>query len=574
MTITTKLIKSVIVGMNIILLFAVEASCNPVEKVVKIPIAGKKSIAELSQSGLDILVIENDYMLARAGAEKVLRLKQNGFSILPVKEKDFVWRLIKIPIANRNKLNKVLSNPELDIWEIQKDYIIAQVLDKQIRVLKEKGFSVKIIRKNALDILKDAIRMDESEAGLYHSYSEITSGLLEIETSYPDIAKVYDIGDSVEGRNILAIKLSDNPSQNEDEPKILFLGCHHAREWISVDVPFYLAKTLAENYAADQQVRDFIDGGEIWIVPMFNPDGHEYCRTNYRLWRKNTRDNGDGTFGIDLNRNYDYMWGGSGSSGDTSSYQYRGPSAFSEPETQAIRDLMLNNQFDLMLTYHSYSQLILFSWGYTTSPSPDHVLLSGMAQEISDLIHNVHSYSYTPMQSSSFYVTSGDTTDWTYGSFGIPSFTIELRPSSSGGGGFLLPEDQIMPTFEENWPAALYLIGWTQQDDIDEDGVINDLDNCRAIPNGPGLGTCSPGSSNAGSQCTNDNECGGTCTDHNFCSMNQENGDTDGYGDVCDNCPENCNSQQLDADGDEAGDVCDDTPGCGGCSLPVCEQEC
>ncbi len=299
------------------------------------------------------------------------------------------------------------------------------------------------------------------DAGLYHTNDEIIDELRRLQSQFPDIAHVTELGESLEGRKIMAIKISGSPGTEEEEPEVIFVGGHHAREWISVDVPFLLAKRLLKNYATDAATRSLVDGGSIWIIPLLNPDGHQYSVDSNRLWRKNRRNNGDGTFGVDLNRNYSFQWGGPGSSGDTFSETYRGPQAFSEPETRILRDLVAAHNFQAIISYHSYSQLVLFPWGYTRSPAPDAVLLQQLATSIADSIFSIHRQRYTPEQSSDLYVASGDATDWLYGNARVPSFTIELRPGSSSP-GFILPESEIQPTFEENLPAALFLIKWTQ----------------------------------------------------------------------------------------------------------------
>lgn len=299
------------------------------------------------------------------------------------------------------------------------------------------------------------------DAGLYHTNDEVEQELRALEAAFPDIAKVFDLGESVEQRRIWAIKISDNVAAEEGEPEVLFVGGHHAREWIAVDVPLLLAKHLATQYRSDSAVRNLVDNGEIWVVPLLNPDGHQYSVTNDRLWRKNRRNNGDGTFGVDLNRNYSFEWGGPGSSGDTFSETYRGPAAFSEPETQVIRDLASEHDFLAMISYHNYSQLVLFPWGHTTAAAPDQALLSQLATTMADSILDVHGKRYVPQQSSDLYLASGDATDWLYGETRVPSYTIELRPRSSRP-GFLLPESEIQPTFEENLPAALFLIEWVE----------------------------------------------------------------------------------------------------------------
>jgi carboxypeptidase T len=197
---------------------------------------------------------------------------------------------------------------------------------------------------------------------------------------------------------------------------------------------------------------------------MVNPDGHEHTRTTDRLWRKNRRRNEGGSIGVDPNRNYGYMWGTldvSTSSHVPSDQTYVGPRAFSEPEVRAVRDLVARQLMGGVLSYHSYSQLVLYPWGYTDDAIEDEADLSsmrGLAEDIQDLIKGVHGKTYVAQQASQLYPTAGDTTDWTYGEYDVPSLTIELRPASALEGGFILPADQIEPCWEENRPAALEFI--------------------------------------------------------------------------------------------------------------------
>ena len=299
-------------------------------------------------------------------------------------------------------------------------------------------------------------------AGLYHTYDEVETELRQLASDYPAISSMTTIGKSLEQRELWAIKISDNVSQDEEEPVVVFLGAHHAREWISVDVPFLIAEHLIENYSSDPSVARLVNNAEIWIVPMVNPDGHQYSVMTDRLWRKNRRNNGDGSFGVDLNRNYSHQWGGPGSSGDTFSETYRGPAPFSEPESQVVRDFLQQQSPKALISYHNYSQLVLYPWGYTNSPAPHKALLDSLAVAMAHQIRSVHGENYTPGQSSTLYLASGDTTDWLYALLGVPAYTIELRPDSYYP-GFKLPEAEILPTFEENLPAALLLIDWAIQ---------------------------------------------------------------------------------------------------------------
>ncbi len=297
--------------------------------------------------------------------------------------------------------------------------------------------------------------------GNYHSYKELETDLKALQANYPQLARVHIIGKSVEGRNIYALKVSDNVSQDEEEADTLFLGCHHAREWISVEVPYLLGKHLVENYATDTEVRRLVNQSEVWIIPLVNPDGLEYSIYYYRYWRKNRRLNADGSYGVDLNRNYGYLWGfdNEGSSPEPSSAVYRGQAPFSEPETRAIRDFFLSKNFRALVSYHSYSQIILYPWGYTTTPSAKDSVLREMAARMAELMAPVNGRVYSYGQAgASLYLTNGDTTDWAFGVAEIPAFTIELPPIDQLGGGFFNPEADIQAIFRENLPAALYLL--------------------------------------------------------------------------------------------------------------------
>jgi murein tripeptide amidase MpaA len=299
--------------------------------------------------------------------------------------------------------------------------------------------------------------------GQFHSYTELERDLMALADAYPELAQVIDIGDSLEQRNIYALRISDNVGIQENEASVIFLGCHHAREWISVEVPYLLGKYLVENYSTNAEVKRLVDNSDVWIVPLVNPDGLEYSIHFYRYWRKNMRNNGDGTYGVDLNRNYGYKWGWDnyGSSPHPSSEVYRGPGPFTEPEIQAVRDLFSQNDFRALVSYHNYSQVILYPWGYTENPSASEDLLFEIGNHMSQLMAPVNGRHYAAERAGDgFYLTNGDTTDWSFGTYGIPSYTIELPPDSSITGEFFNSEADIQPIFNENLPAALYLIDW------------------------------------------------------------------------------------------------------------------
>jgi carboxypeptidase T len=345
----------------------------------------------------------------------------------------------------------------LDVWEVAADHVVLRAAEAQLERLERMGYDVEQLQMT--EAYLSTFATAEAIAG-YHSAQTLEQDLRQLAEDRPEIAELHQVGSSLEGRPIWALRIGER--QGSDR-KLLVLGCHHAREWLAVEVPYLLAEHLVSNAGSDP-VQQWLAQGEIWLAPMVNPDGHEYSRTHDRLWRKNRRQNPDGSVGVDPNRNYGYMWGTlnvSTSSHVPSDQTYIGPRAFSEPETRAVRDLVARELFVGVLSYHSYSQLILYPWGYTAQPiadPDDHTELRELAEDMHKLIRDVHGETYTPEQSSQLYPTAGDTTDWTYGEYDIPSFTIELRPDTQEEGGFILPPDQIQPTWEENRPAALELI--------------------------------------------------------------------------------------------------------------------
>jgi carboxypeptidase T len=359
----------------------------------------------------------------------------------------------------RAPLTRLLTTPlGLDVWEVKPDHVVLQVNEAQAARLEAMGYVVDQLQMTEAYLSDFAT---ERAATGYHTVETIEQDLRRLAQDNPDFVELHEIGRSVEGRPLWALRIGERRGSTR---KVAFLGCHHAREWISVEVPYRLAAHLIDKVATDP-IRGWLQQGEVWVAPMVNPDGHEHTRTQNRLWRKNRRRNRDGSIGVDPNRNYGYMWGTlnvNTSSHVPSDETYVGPRAFSEPEVRAVRDLIARQLFGGVLTYHSYSQLILYPWGYTSHPLQDETDLHEMrdlAETMQQRIAGVHGKTYTAQQSSQLYPTAGDTTDWAYGEYDVPSLTVELRPASALEGGFILPADQIEPCWEENRPAALDFIG-------------------------------------------------------------------------------------------------------------------
>lgn len=309
----------------------------------------------------------------------------------------------------------------------------------------------------------------------YRNYESMLAELQQIEADYPEICKLYDVGDSwgkwysgpyYDGyrHDIWAMKVSDNVETNEDEPCVYYMGEHHAREPISLEVVMAVLRHIVDNYGSDPTVTHNVDNTQIWFIPLVNPNGHKVVIDEIDTWwRKNIRDNNDngvfdtdnttgsGMDGVDLNRNYSFMWGEG--SDDWNSVTYQGPEASSEPETQAMRDLLAANHFVAGISYHSYGELVLFPYSYDyLAYAPDSNALEELATEMAVTIPARNGGHYTPKAAWMLYPATGTTDDYAYGVHGAFAFTIEL------GTEFIPPADDIEGICQDNIEAAMILL--------------------------------------------------------------------------------------------------------------------
>ncbi|MDT8286907.1 MAG: M14 family metallopeptidase, partial [Elusimicrobiales bacterium] len=213
-----------------------------------------------------------------------------------------------------------------------------------------------------------------SQDAAYHNYREMYDRLKALETANSDVASLFSIGKTVEGREIWTLRINSSAkgTRPSSKPGAVFQGAHHAREHLSVEVPLLFAVWLLE-HRSDAEVKKFIDTLDIYIQPMINPDGAEYdiSTGKYKWWRKNMSVN-SGSQGVDLNRNYDSWWCQAGASNSPWADTYCGPSAFSEPETRAVRDFVkARPNLKTMISYHTYAELILYPWGGKYEDIPD-----------------------------------------------------------------------------------------------------------------------------------------------------------------------------------------------------------
>ncbi len=344
-------------------------------------------------------------------------------------------------------------------------YVVATPGDQ--RRLAAAGFALATVEPDV-----DARRQRLAAAralGAYHTYDETVAEVESLAAQYPAICRLETLGQSVEGRPLLGLKISDEPAIDDPtEPDVLFVGCHHAREFMSVEVPLDLAHTLLEGYGVRPQITGLVDSREVWIVPLLNPDGHvfqeEYAASpawSPPGWRKNRRPNPDGTFGIDPNRNYSFQWAydDEGSSAEGTDETYRGPAPFSEPETQAMRRLVERQRFVVAVSFHSFGGLLLYPWGYTRDTlTDDQPVFAVLADSM------VGSNGYRPGNAyfGTIYKTNGEFCDYLYGELSLQkpqqtfAFTFELN--TGGEGGFWPDETRIAPTCAALRPAHLFAI--------------------------------------------------------------------------------------------------------------------
>lgn len=375
----------------------------------------------------------------------------------PAQKRDARYWIV-VRVADDAKERSKVADCGIALEAIAGDKLGGVGTAKSLKDLAKRGFGPDAVTAVPLDRLKAQEFPPEDAA--FHDAERTETAIKAMAASRTDLASVFPIGRSLNGKDILALRI--NPTEvgtsTSAKPGIVFLGTHHAREHLSTEVPLLLAQYLLDN-SAKPEIAQLLKTRDIYIIPMVNRDGVEIDIEggSYHMQRKNARQNPDGTVGVDLNRNYGFHWGEGGASPDPGEETYRGPAAFSEPETQAVRAFVeARPNLKILLSYHTFSELILYPWGHSYKPIPDGTALKAyqaMAQTMAGMT------GYKPQQSSGLYIASGDTTDWAWGVHKIFSFTFELTPKSMWDGGFYPGAGAIQRTFQNNIRPALYLIG-------------------------------------------------------------------------------------------------------------------
>ncbi|QIS72888.1 zinc carboxypeptidase [Streptomyces sp. DSM 40868] len=360
---------------------------------------------------------------------------------------------------------------------IQSAGVTVDEADEESVVVSGRAEQVEKLRRMGYDVQPMGAAPQRGQARLYdfpsadakyHNYAEANAEIDQRLAAYPGIMNKRVIGKSYQGRDIVAIKVSDNVGTDENEPEVLFTAHQHAREHLTVEMALYLLRELGAGYGSDSRITNMVNNREIWIVPDLNPDGGEYdiASGSYRSWRKNRQPNSGSSYvGTDLNRNWNYKWGCcGGSSGSTSSETYRGPAAESAPEVKVVADFVRGRvvggkqQITAGIDFHTYSELVLWPFGWTYADTA-----TGMTADDAAAFQAVGrkmaaSNGYTAEQSSDLYITDGTIDDYLWGTQKIFSYTFEMYPASSSGGGFYPPDEVIERETSRNKDAVLQLL--------------------------------------------------------------------------------------------------------------------
>lgn len=367
-----------------------------------------------------------------------------------------VKTVVRIYLNDQHQLHELAH--ELDLFEeaTTNGYAVALASDEEIAHLRAQGIRVErdSVRTRELQNAQAAVLARGGQAtntiagyACYRTVEETYNSLSALAASKPNLATWIDIGDSWEkitaggkpGYDIYALKLT-NAAKPEPKPKFLLMAAIHAREYATAELATRFAENLANQYGVDPDVTWLLDNFELHVIPQVNPDGRKLAEAG-QLWRKNT-DNDDGcrrssSWGTDLNRNSSFQWNTGGSSSNACNETYRGPRAASEPETLTIetyaRSLFPDQRGPLLtdaasataegvfITLHSYGQLVLYPWGWTTSPAPNATQLQTLGRKFG--FFNGHQVCNGP---ACLYATSGTTDDMTYGELGVASYTFEV----------------------------------------------------------------------------------------------------------------------------------------------------
>ncbi|NUQ52944.1 MAG: hypothetical protein HUU19_09645 [Phycisphaerales bacterium] len=393
------------------------------------------------------------------------------------------YSLVRAVVRDHAEFNRVLAISG-DCWthtprlEQPVDFLIPPGGLDALRAL---GVSFDIIVPDMGDVVAaERARLNSPQTrGWYDDYKNlqaISDKVDELVALRPNLVSRFNVGPSLENRTIFGFRI-DSPTPGPAgtiKPVIYIHSTQHAREWLAPVTTMYVAEQLIAGYASDPDATAFLDKFTVMVVPVVNVDGYVYSWTTQRYWRKNRRDNGNGNFGVDLNRNWGFAWGSdNGSSGSGSSEVYRGTAPFSEPETAVMRDHVLATPgIAIALDVHTYGQYLLSPWGYTATPPAALPFFNKYGKIMQAAIKSAHNktFTYGPCYTT-LYPVSGGNLDWWYGDRNVMMWSPELR-----GGSFAPPPTDIIPSGQEIYAGLLALAKTFCRADYNHDAFMNGND--------------------------------------------------------------------------------------------------
>ncbi len=358
-------------------------------------------------------------------------------------------RVVRVPYASQAELEALAS--VLDIWEVHTDegYVVAYARFWAQRWLLAEGYAFE--PEPAYQFAPATL----PDYPCYRTIDELDAQLDAWAATYPDLVTLQEIGTSYEGRPLRAVRLTQQATAGPKPPFVLLANIH-GRELITNEAAMAFVERLLTGYGADADLTWLLDEHEILVVVSVNPDGHVKnepgATPSWAYWRKNTQPYGscgESGYGVDLNRNFDFQWGVSGTSSYPCYETYRGPAPDSEPETQAVQAFAREVFTDtapggLFISLHSYGNLVLWPWGYTDADAPDAPALTMLGEKLTTF------NDYQPKQASDLYRASGTADDWLYDELGVPAYTFEI------GTSFYPPCSDYDVLIEPNLDAFVY----------------------------------------------------------------------------------------------------------------------
>ncbi|XP_020377044.1 carboxypeptidase A1-like isoform X1 [Rhincodon typus] len=366
---------------------------------------------------------------------------------------------LKLDIWRRPVKSDLIIDVHVPENSLQSFKVFLEYNDIQYSVMIE---DLQVMIDNEKAELEQMTMMERSTSsfnyGKYHTLNEIYSWMDSLANEFPGLVQKQQIGTSFEGRPLYVLKFSTGGT---GRPAIWIDSGIHAREWVSPASAIWMAKKISSDYGQEPFITSLLRKMDIYMEIVVNPDGYVYTHTKNRLWRK-TRSTRPGRkcVGVDANRNFDAGFGGPGTSSNPCMETYRGPYPNSEHEVAAIVNFVQSHRnIKSFITIHSYSQLLMFPFGYKCVPPANYQELDALAKSAVSSLATLYGTRYKIGSiCEAIYQASGGSIDWTYNEGIKYSFAFELR--DTGRYGFLLPSNQIVPTAEETWLAMKTIMSY------------------------------------------------------------------------------------------------------------------